>query len=148
MLDVCGTVEEAALLSVLARTLVDDAVERIGRGEPEGDPIPQEVLRGYLWQASRDGFEGECLDPAERAVRPVADIVGELVRRMPDEDRAFAEDVLGMLRTDGGGARRQRRVHDRREDYNESSTSSRPRPHPEPRPQLELSVTYGHHSME
>lgn len=117
--DVCGTVEEAALLSVLARTLVDDAVERIGRGEPEGDPIPQEVLRGYLWQASRDGFEGECLDPAERAVRPVADIVGELVRRMPDEDRAFAEDVLGMLRTDGGGARRQRRVHDRREDYND-----------------------------
>lgn len=112
--DVQGTTREATLFGVLVRSLLAGFVERIGRGEV-AEPIPGEVLRGWLWRAARDGLEGRCADPATGELRPALEIVAGLVDALDERDeRDFARDVLEELRRDGGGAARQRAALTRR----------------------------------
>ncbi len=107
--DVAGTVEEAALLSVLVRCLVADA---LATGDP-APRVPSEVVRGAQWRAAKDGLTATVPDPVSGAARPVTAIVGDLVRAHTPDLRSsgeleFVEGVLSWLDDTGGGARRQR----------------------------------------
>ena len=110
--DVAATVDEAALLAVLVRGLVARCLDLVERKEP-AERIPQEVLRGTLWRAARDGLDGPCTDPDTGDLRPVHDILADLLTDLDTDDTAFARDVLARLRTDGGGAHRQRTAFQR-----------------------------------
>jgi carboxylate-amine ligase len=117
--DVQGTPEEAALLGVLARQLVVEALEQVESGR-QAERVPHVVLQGDLWRAARDGLEGVCPHPDTGELTPVLDIVTALAQRLPDsDDGAFAKDVLERLRADGGGARRQRAAFERRSNLDD-----------------------------
>jgi carboxylate-amine ligase len=113
--DATGTVAEATVVAVLVRTLVAEALERIDRGV-RAERLPHEVLRANLWRAARDGLEGRCADPVTGELRPVHDILGELVPRCAGgrSEMDFVTAALEVLRRTGGGAARQRAVLQRR----------------------------------
>ncbi|HEX3589543.1 MAG TPA: glutamate--cysteine ligase [Pseudonocardiaceae bacterium] len=108
--DVLPTVEHAALVAVLVRALAGRAMDgsaAIG--------MSQEVLRGQLWRAARDGLSGRCVDPRSGDLVPTWELIDGLV----DELRPYllaAGDIdhvtatLARLRGEGGGAQRQRAV--------------------------------------
>jgi carboxylate-amine ligase len=112
--DSFGTAAEATLFGVLVRTLVAEALEQIDRDQ-RAEPIPHEVLRAQLWRAARDGLPGRCADPASGSLRPVHDILADLVPRCVggSSEVDFATAQLDVLRRTGGGAARQRAAYHR-----------------------------------
>ena len=114
--DVMPTVEQATLLAVLLRAMAGRALD--GGSAPEQPS--QEVLRGHLWRAARDGLTGRCADPRSGDLVPtwqlVEDLTGDLgphLRSTGDEE--FVAATLARLCGTGGGAQRQRAVFARRE---------------------------------
>ncbi|MCR6483800.1 glutamate--cysteine ligase [Amycolatopsis sp. OK19-0408] len=113
--DVAATPAEAVLLGVLARGLVATALAD-DRPPPE---LSNEVLRGWLWRASREGPTGCCPDPRTGDLRPAASVLGELVSLTAPAleaagDLEFARDGLARLTAEGGGADRQRRAFEKK----------------------------------
>lgn len=109
--DVAATPAEAVLLGVLARALVATALADDGP-PPE---LSNEVLRGRLWRASREGVTGSCPHPETGDPQPVKAVLDELValtRSALDAagDLEFARDGIARLVAEGGGADRQRRA--------------------------------------
>ncbi|QRP48822.1 glutamate--cysteine ligase [Amycolatopsis sp. FDAARGOS 1241] len=114
--DVAATPEEAALLAVLCRGLVATV---LGCGEPPN--LSNEVLRGQLWRAAREGVTGCCPDPATGELRPALEVLTRLAEFCAPAldaagDTAFVREGLARLARDGGGADRQRRRFAVRED--------------------------------
>lgn len=115
--DVAATAGEAALLGLLARGLAALALDNPAAPPPA---LPQEVLRGNLWRAARDGPLGCCLHPLTGELVPVLAQLDELVDllapvlRETAGDVEFAREGLARLRESGGGARRQRTAYARR----------------------------------
>lgn len=112
--DVTPTVEHAALLAVLVRALAARAID-----DPRACAVSQEVLRGELWRAGRDGLAGQCVDRRTGHLAPTWHLIDNLVddlrpylRSARDIDHVTA--TLARLRAEGGGAQRQRAVFDRR----------------------------------
>lgn len=112
--DVLPTPEHAALVAVLVRALATRALDGTGETGPS-----QEVLRGQLWRAARDGLAGRCVDPRSgrlvRAWRLLGGLVDDLapyLRAAGDTDHVTG--TLARLRVEGGGAQRQRAAFDRR----------------------------------
>ncbi|TLM83188.1 glutamate--cysteine ligase [Pseudarthrobacter sp. NamE5] len=115
--DVCLRAEDAALIAILVRALVETA-SREWRDGIDPTPVPTVLLRMASWQASSAGLSGELLDfgnfrpaPAPYVVRslveylaPVLDEQGELALA-----RHGVEDVIAR----GTGAAEQRRVRDK-----------------------------------
>ncbi|SDY44015.1 carboxylate-amine ligase [Amycolatopsis xylanica] len=107
--DVAAVPEDAALLAVLARGLVQTALN-----DEEALPeLPNEVLRGHLWRASRDGAEGRIPHPVHGDLVPAPAVFDELFTHVSDAlkaagDHEFAEEGLARHRASGGGAQRQR----------------------------------------
>ena len=110
--DVCADVEDAVLVTALARALVAT--------EADGDRIHGwrgDLLRAASWRASRFGLAdrlvsptGFCLVPAREAVaslvdhtRPALEAAGDL---------ALAEDQVERLLARGNGAMQQRRAYE------------------------------------
>lgn len=113
--DVTPTVEHAALLAVLVRALATRAID-----EPSKADVSQEVLRGELWRAGRDGLAGQCVDRRTGQLAPTWHLIDSLVddlspylRSTGDVDHVTA--TLARLRAQGGGAQRQRAVFSRRD---------------------------------
>jgi carboxylate-amine ligase len=111
--DVAATPEEATLLAVLIRALTHAALNDIAR-EP-APSLPNDVLRGHLWRAARDGFTGQCphqhsgdLVPARRVLDELFGVLTPALRENDDFD--FAEEAIAGLSVTGGGADRQRDV--------------------------------------
>ncbi|MBN3497488.1 glutamate--cysteine ligase 2 [Arthrobacter pascens] len=76
--DVCLRAEDAALIAVLVRAMVESA----GREALEGvepAPVPTVLLRMASWQASNFGLCGELLDFGSFRPAPAADVVNSLV---------------------------------------------------------------------
>ncbi len=106
--DVLPTAEEAALFGILVRALVTEFVGLVERAL-RAQPVPQDLLRGRLWRAARDGLTGQCADPVTGELRPALDIADDLIARLDDPaERALADRVRARWRTAGGGAERQR----------------------------------------
>ncbi|WP_326837099.1 glutamate--cysteine ligase [Amycolatopsis rhabdoformis] len=108
--DVAATPEEATLLAVLCRALVTTVLDA---GEPPH--LSNEVLRGRLWRAAREGVTGHCPDPTTGDPRPTAEVLARLAAfcgpaLTATGDTALVETGLARLTHDGGGADRQRRL--------------------------------------
>jgi carboxylate-amine ligase len=109
--DVAPDVRGAALLAVLVRALVAQALDTMDTGLGKG--LTQEVLRARLWRSARDGLTGACVEPRSGNLVPVWQVVDDLVSRLGSQLRAtgddtFVADAIDRLRATGGGAQRQR----------------------------------------
>ncbi|MBT2553080.1 glutamate--cysteine ligase [Arthrobacter sp. ISL-5] len=76
--DVCLRAEDAALIAVLVRALVESA-GREWRDGVEPAPVPTVLLRMAAWQASNFGLRGELLDFGSFRPAPAADVARSLV---------------------------------------------------------------------
>jgi carboxylate-amine ligase len=115
--DVAATPEEAVLLAVVIRGLVHAALNAIDDGERASE-LPNEVLRGHLWRAARDGLTGQCPHPITGDLAPAQAILGELFTLLTpmlrdSGDFDFADEGFSLLRVTGGGADRQRKAFER-----------------------------------
>lgn len=115
--DVCLRAEDAALIALLVRALVESA-SREWRSGVDPAPVPTVLLRMASWQASSSGLSGDLLDFG--TFRPVraADVVRSLLDYLApvlDEQGELAvarqgvEDIIAR----GTGAAEQRRIRDR-----------------------------------
>ncbi|WP_090822841.1 glutamate--cysteine ligase [Arthrobacter sp. yr096] len=76
--DVCLRSEDAALIAVLVRALVETAsLEMLDGVEPTA--VPTALLRMASWQASNSGLRGDLLDFGDFRPQPAADVVWALV---------------------------------------------------------------------
>ncbi|MFF2569592.1 glutamate--cysteine ligase [Streptomyces sp. NPDC058084] len=113
--DVCQLTEDALLLAVLVRALVETEA-RAWRAGLEADPVPTVVLRLAAWRASRFGLGGELLHPLTWRPAPAAAVLEALIdhvtpalRASGDLDRAVRGTELLLAR--GTGADLQRAAH-------------------------------------
>jgi carboxylate-amine ligase len=115
--DVCLRAEDAALLAVLVRALVETAGREWRQGIDPA-PVPTVLLRMASWQASSGGLSGELLDfgsfrPARAAdvVRSLVDYLAPVLQEQGELSlaRQGVEDVIAR----GTGAAEQRRIRDR-----------------------------------
>ncbi|MFJ5861324.1 glutamate--cysteine ligase [Pseudarthrobacter sp. NPDC092439] len=115
--DVCLRAEDAALIALLVRALVESA-SREWRAGVDPAPVPTVLLRMASWQASSSGLSGELLDFGTFRPARAADVVRSLVDYLApvlDEQGELAvarqgvEDIIAR----GTGAAEQRRIRDR-----------------------------------
>jgi carboxylate-amine ligase len=110
--DVCMHAQDAALLAVLARALVETAAREwaAGRSAPL---MRTEALKLASWRASRSGLEGALIHPHTQRPAPAHEVVRALVDHVQpglehsceaEEVRGLLEDLLGR----GNGASLQR----------------------------------------
>jgi carboxylate-amine ligase len=115
--DVCLRAEDAALIAVLVRALVESA----GREWREGvdpAPVPTVLLRMASWQASSSGLGGELLDFGNFRPAPAAGVACSLVAYLApvlqeQGELALARQGVGHIIARGTGAAEQRRARDR-----------------------------------
>ncbi|GAB3144092.1 glutamate--cysteine ligase [Amycolatopsis stemonae] len=109
--DVAATPSEAVLLGVLARGLVATALA----DDAPAPELSNEVLRGRLWRASREGVTGSCPHPRTGDPQPAKAVLDDLVALTAPAleaagDLDFAREGIARLVAEGGGADRQRRA--------------------------------------
>lgn len=112
--DVCLQAEDAALLAVLVRAMVESA-SREWRTGVEPAPVPTVLLRMAAWQASNCGLRGELLDFGTFRPAPARDVVEALVDYVAPvlEEQGELELVrMGVHRIldRGTGSEQQRRA--------------------------------------
>jgi carboxylate-amine ligase len=113
--DVCLEVEDAVLVAVLARALVESsAVE---------DPQPwrADLLNVAGWRAARYGIGGDLVHPGTRELAPPREVFGALLEHVGPAleltgERRFVEDGFERVVTRGNGAVRQRRTYEETHD--------------------------------
>ncbi len=113
--DVCMPVEDALLLAVLVRGLVETAARQWRDGEPV-EHVRTELLRLASWRASRSGLDGMLVHPLTSRPAPAETVVGALLDHvspvLADQgDLDAAADLTGRLLSRGNGAALQRRAH-------------------------------------
>ncbi|MBO1267870.1 glutamate--cysteine ligase 2 [Arthrobacter cavernae] len=112
--DVCLRAEDAALIAVLVRALVEISVREFHDGvEPAA--VPTVLLRMASWQASNFGLRGELLDFGTFRPEPASDVVWSLVEYL--EPVLAEQGELGLVKSGvaaildrGNGAIEQRSV--------------------------------------
>jgi carboxylate-amine ligase len=117
--DVAATPEEATVLAVVVRGLVETALEAIADHRPAPE-LRDQILRANLWRASHDGVTGQSLHPVTGLLTPVSVQLENLLEHIRPALRAgagdwdFATAGIAALREKGGGAERQRAEFERR----------------------------------
>jgi len=114
--DVCLRAEDAALIGVLVRGLVESA-SREWRGGVEPAPVPTVLLRMATWQASSSGLGGDLLDFGTFRPAPAVDVVRSLVDYLApvlaeQGELSFARQGVEDIFARGTGSTEQRRVRD------------------------------------
>lgn len=115
--DVCLRSEDAALIAVLVRALVETAsLEMLDGVEPA--LVPTALLRMASWQASNSGLRGDLLDFGDFRPQPAADVVWALVDYLSPvlDDQGELELVkagISDILERGNGAREQREAAER-----------------------------------
>ncbi|MDP9999311.1 carboxylate-amine ligase [Pseudarthrobacter sulfonivorans] len=114
--DVCLRAEDAALIAVLVRALVESA-SREWREGVEPAPVPTVLLRMAAWQASSSGMGGELLDFGTFRPAPAADVVRSLVDYLApvlaeQGELSLARQGVEDIISRGTGSAEQRRVRD------------------------------------
>jgi carboxylate-amine ligase len=110
--DVCLYSDDAVLLALLTRGLVETAAREWRQGIPPR-PMPAAMLRLAYWRASRFGMDGNLLHPisdkpqdASVVALALLQYVRPALRDMGDAE--IAESLLRQLIARGTGCRRQR----------------------------------------
>ncbi|MEU9117207.1 glutamate--cysteine ligase [Streptomyces sp. NPDC048483] len=110
-MDVPTSIEETAVLAVLVRAMVVQALERVQRGDP-GPQVCDALLRAAYWRSARDGCSGHAVDTRSSKLVPVAHLLRDLVdyaRPTLEESGELVSVSAALRRLAGhGGARRQR----------------------------------------
>ena len=114
--DVCLRAEDAALIAVLVRAMVESA-SREWRDGVEPAPVPTVLLRMAAWQASSSGLGGELLDFGTFRPAPAVDVVRSLVDYLApvlaeQGELALARQGVEDIIARGTGSAEQRRVRD------------------------------------
>ncbi len=114
--DVCLETEDALLVAVLARALVERAAHEPAPGSTQG-PVRwrADLLRVAGWRAARYGVAGDLVHPLRRQLVPPRELLGDLIEHVSEPleragDRRLAEDGVERLLSRGNGAVRQRRT--------------------------------------
>ncbi len=113
--DVCLEVEDAVLVAVLARALV----ESNAGDEPES--WRADLLNVAGWRAARYGIGGDLVHPVTRELAPPREVFASLVEHVGPAldltgERRFVEDGFERVVTRGNGAVRQRRTFEETHD--------------------------------
>jgi glutamate---cysteine ligase / carboxylate-amine ligase len=113
--DVCLRTDDAVLLALLVRALVDTAARSWRAGEPP-PAVRTELLRLASWRASRSGLDGDLVHPRTARPAPAGVVIDALLEHLTPAladagDLAAATELLGQLLSRGNGAALQRRVH-------------------------------------
>ena len=121
--DVCTDVDDAVLVAVLARALVDTAAAQWQAGEP-APVFRSELLKGMSWRAARHGLSGELLDPRTRRSVPAFELIAGLVDWLEPSlvasgDLPLVQAGVERLRRNGNGADQQRRSFEAHGDLEE-----------------------------
>ncbi|SDO54411.1 carboxylate-amine ligase [Nakamurella panacisegetis] len=121
--DVCTDVDDAVLVAVLCRALVDTASADWRSGAPAPAYRP-ELLRAAAWRSARHGLRDELFDPLTRRVAPAFDVLRTLAEFVgpaleANGDSALVAGGLDRLRQRGTGADQQRRAHSARGDLHD-----------------------------
>ncbi len=110
--DVCLRAEDAALMAVLVRALVETAsLEMLDGVEPTA--VPTALLRMASWQASNSGLRGDLLDFGDFLPQPAADVVWALVDYLSpvlddqNELELVKAGISDLLARGGNGAHEQ-----------------------------------------
>jgi len=121
--DVCTDVDDAVLIAVLCRAMVDTAAAGWRAGD-EAPLVRSELLRAGTWRAARYGLTGDLLDPDSGKPVPAFDLLERMIDRLSAAlarhgDGDLVRAGLKRLRHNGTGAQQQRKVfavnHDLRE---------------------------------
>lgn len=115
--DVCLRADDAALIAVLVRALVESA-SREWRDGVDPAPVPTVLLRMASWQASSSGLGGELLDFGTFRPTRATDVVRSLVDYLApvlneQGELAFARQSVEDIIARGTGAAEQRRERDK-----------------------------------
>lgn len=110
--DVCLRPQDALLVAVLARALVETAA----RGALEVGPAignRAELLRAATWRAGRSGLDGPLLHPLTLSEGDACEVVGALLAQLrpvlvEQAEWDLVNDLWSRLRVRGTGAREQR----------------------------------------
>lgn len=113
--DVCGDLEDAVLVTALARALVATEAERAPGTAPSWR---EELQRAASWRASRYGLSERLVDPRQSALVPAREAITSLLHHTRDAldaagDLALVEDQVERLLARGNGATQQRRTYER-----------------------------------
>ncbi|MGP4033565.1 glutamate--cysteine ligase 2 [Pseudarthrobacter sp. 1C304] len=110
--DVCLRAEDAALIAVLVRALVESASREWNDGVDPA-PVPTLLLRMASWQASNCGLRGELLDfgtftpaPAADVVHALVDYVAPVLEEQGELD--LAREGVARILAEGSGSQLQR----------------------------------------
>ncbi|WP_395659154.1 glutamate--cysteine ligase [Nocardioides sp.] len=114
--DVCTDPDEAMVVAVLVRALVETAAREARAGRP-APAWRSEELRVAHWRAARYGVADRLVHPLRRELRPAREVLDDLVGAVGPAlvEAGDAERVSGVLsRVVGdGGATRQRAAFER-----------------------------------
>ncbi|MGZ4662523.1 MAG: glutamate--cysteine ligase 2 [Arthrobacter sp.] len=114
--DVCLDAEDAALIAVLVRSLVESAA-REWRADVDPAPVPTVLLRMAAWQASNCGLRSDLLDFGTFRPAPAAEVVEALVDYLApvlseQGELELARSGVRRILERGTGSQQQRRVRD------------------------------------
>jgi carboxylate-amine ligase len=111
--DVCLRAEDAGLIAVLARALVESAGREWADGV-EPAPVPTVLLRMAAWQASNCGLRGQLLDfgtflptPAAQVVQALVDYLAPVLAEQGELE--LVREGIARILTEGTGSQLQRR---------------------------------------
>ncbi len=113
--DVCLRAEDAALIAVLVRALVESACREWNDGV-EPAPVPTLLLRMAAWQASNCGLRGQLLDFGTFTPSPAADVVRAFVDYLApvlagQGELELAREGVARILAEGTGSQLQRRPY-------------------------------------
>jgi carboxylate-amine ligase len=116
--DACTRIDETLMVAGLCRAVAERAVAAERDGEPD-EAVRPELLEGAIWQAARDGVDGELIDPRIPARVAAADLVESLLEHVGPVlaargDANTVERAVETTLRDGTGASRQRLAQRRR----------------------------------
>lgn len=110
--DVCLRADDALLVAVLARALVESAA-RQAADRVRVQPVRTEILRAAAWRAGRSGLRGPLVHPrylravpATEAVQALLDLVSPVLVEQGEDEWVAA--AWGRLLSRGTGAEEQR----------------------------------------
>ncbi|MFE5912859.1 YbdK family carboxylate-amine ligase [Streptomyces wedmorensis] len=116
--DTNADLDTVVLLAILARGLAATLLTRVESSVPPPLIAGARLLRAHRLAAVQ-GLTGMGLDPVDGRERPATALLDELIEvarpglTAADDDLAWVRDQWERIRTDGGGAARQRAVYRR-----------------------------------
>ncbi|WP_445528434.1 carboxylate-amine ligase [Streptomyces cyslabdanicus] len=113
--DACPRVETVVLVAGLFRALVQDACDRLARGEGGRCDGHHEWLRTAGWRAARSGLEGALVDPVTRRAAPAPEVLRGMAARLrpaleASGDWEAVHELLSRALACGSAAHRLRRA--------------------------------------